>query len=1238
MASNEIRYRLRLDDDEFKSKIDDAASHGKNAFKDIHETLGKAGGAEAGEGFGKKFESIFDKVKDKFHEKLQEANEGGHGAAHKIRETIHTVHPIIEEAELGGLGKLGAFALAARAGISSLAIALGGTLVAALEKLTDETTSRIARLSSLAGSSHLGKEAEESLGRSADQLKLPASKLAPAQEELVRANQAQPENKRIDEKAREDALASAVNLAVAGGANREDAVAPLAQLFKSLRDNGGLTQEAGEAGLNALPGLKGLLEELQKKNPNAPGGFHPTPEVLKTLQGLGPQAAKAAAGDGTSSIPDAWSHVGRSTEALAERVTGGHLISSTLDRFADGIEGATKAWDKIVYAVRNSTGIFDFKWPSEGDLHRKAPTKEQLDKLPDVGAPPIDKATDFLGKALFNPGALKGHEAGDTAADGSHLDKVADGAHAAAEALHEVAKNSEEVIAAQKEDRANLDRMGAKNATAQAKLDYEYKPAENDIKLGRDQIAVENAQLSVQQSLLSATQSQKAVAQSKLAPETAQENVNSAESNWRKALHRFHELRGVRDNYNPQQEALWDSSDALDAAATAVKRAKIEKRYAYLEEPKAKLAAEKTKTDIRSAEFLERDSKLALAKDKRGNVLSEEVTGIRYADASLRETLVINKNTASAAQTLKQILAKISGQSDKDKSGKQQPDEQKRDQEKRGERGEQQRGEQQRGRRAGSGASGDTAGDATEAADKATADAAREAREAKELYRRYGQINVKPGGLRELSPDEVQSYGSPAKAEQLNERDKIARSGRVDDEFGKLSTNKAGQALNDTARSGFAKRPRDQYDANRETQEWRDDVKWGADQQNDFTRSIREQVGGRKPFDRMGLGSPAPVVNDDQQRGIVRHPNGGKADLSERLYPGGPLRYRYNPDPGYQPFEAGHYNEDQQWVPNKKQPHSRLRPHPYASDRPYSKLEDTFDTKGNQDYPPIENFGAPQGLAFPEYNKYLKDKVFPQGGVPQPQPRPPEAPQPGQQSELLGPIQQLSSNIMELNGTIAQSNSAKNAETTNAGNAGNKGANGGEVQEASQKVTELGSDSTDTGNDIKSLGDAAVETASRIQEAGSGSSGNVTAAGGGHIRGPGTSTSDDIDAKLSDGEFVVNSRETSRHLPLLHDINDGKYADGGFVGRLSAMGFNKGGLIEVPHFAIGGPVRGAAPKVDDGGGDNGGAPAGHYSVDLRTNHGDFKMMAPEHVARQMSRAAVASTSVQAGPRPSWYGK
>jgi len=59
-------------------------------------------------------------------------------------------------------------------------------------------------------------------------------------------------------------------------------------------------------------------------------------------------------------------------------------------------------------------------------------------------------------------------------------------------------------------------------------------------------------------------------------------------------------------------------------------------------------------------------------------------------------------------------------------------------------------------------------------------------------------------------------------------------------------------------------------------------------------------------------------------------------------------------------------------------------------------------------------------------------------------------------------------------------------------------------------------------------------------------------ADGGYVSGPGTSTSDSIPARLSNGEFVINAQSTRRFRPLLEKINSGKvpkFSTGGLVGN-----------------------------------------------------------------------------------------
>jgi hypothetical protein len=57
---------------------------------------------------------------------------------------------------------------------------------------------------------------------------------------------------------------------------------------------------------------------------------------------------------------------------------------------------------------------------------------------------------------------------------------------------------------------------------------------------------------------------------------------------------------------------------------------------------------------------------------------------------------------------------------------------------------------------------------------------------------------------------------------------------------------------------------------------------------------------------------------------------------------------------------------------------------------------------------------------------------------------------------------------------------------------------------------------------------------------------------GGFVSGPGTSTSDSVPARLSNGEFVVNAKAVQRHRALLEVLNSGgsvaHFAAGGLVG------------------------------------------------------------------------------------------
>jgi hypothetical protein len=68
-------------------------------------------------------------------------------------------------------------------------------------------------------------------------------------------------------------------------------------------------------------------------------------------------------------------------------------------------------------------------------------------------------------------------------------------------------------------------------------------------------------------------------------------------------------------------------------------------------------------------------------------------------------------------------------------------------------------------------------------------------------------------------------------------------------------------------------------------------------------------------------------------------------------------------------------------------------------------------------------------------------------------------------------------------------------------------------------------------------------------------------ADGGLLSGPGTGTSDSILARVSNGEFVVNAKDTARNLGLLTRLNSGaRFASGGLVGNTLDMPMNSTSL------------------------------------------------------------------------------
>jgi hypothetical protein len=130
--------------------------------------------------------------------------EAGESGAHRLREALHVLHPILDEAGLG-LGNLGAFARLAGAGFGALTAAIVGSVVVGLAKLADQaaaTKKQLDDLSSGHGGDHFaGLRADaKRLGTDVDNL-LPAYKQA-----LGLRNDLQASNRKCDLCARRRAV------------------------------------------------------------------------------------------------------------------------------------------------------------------------------------------------------------------------------------------------------------------------------------------------------------------------------------------------------------------------------------------------------------------------------------------------------------------------------------------------------------------------------------------------------------------------------------------------------------------------------------------------------------------------------------------------------------------------------------------------------------------------------------------------------------------------------------------------------------------------------------------------------------------------------------------------------------------------------------------------------------------------------------------------------------------------
>jgi hypothetical protein len=82
------------------------------------------------------------------------------------------------------------------------------------------------------------------------------------------------------------------------------------------------------------------------------------------------------------------------------------------------------------------------------------------------------------------------------------------------------------------------------------------------------------------------------------------------------------------------------------------------------------------------------------------------------------------------------------------------------------------------------------------------------------------------------------------------------------------------------------------------------------------------------------------------------------------------------------------------------------------------------------------------------------------------------------------------------------------------------------------------------------------------------------------VFGPGSSTSDSINARLSDHEFVVNAKSTAEWLPELVAINKGMHKASATAGHMAALPARPALAPALASALRGSPASGGASRLD----------------------------------------------------------
>lgn len=163
---------------------------------------------------------------------------------------------------------------------------------------------------------------------------------------------------------------------------------------------------------------------------------------------------------------------------------------------------------------------------------------------------------------------------------------------------------------------------------------------------------------------------------------------------------------------------------------------------------------------------------------------------------------------------------------------------------------------------------------------------------------------------------------------------------------------------------------------------------------------------------------------------------------------------------------------------------------------------------------------------------------------------------------------------------------------------------------------------------------------------------------GGLVEGPGTTTSDSVDVSLSRKEYVVNADAVDHYgVDTMDKINRKQLASGGLVGDaiahvINSFGSSTGGVGYAGGLLEGGLGAAVTRMATQGmthmfgGGKNlmgplgpglfgGGGARGHFSMDLKTDGGNFSVLVNDQTLQTMQRSAIADKISSTGTQPSW---